>query len=137
MAQIDPMHQFVVEPVEWLPRLTIPGTNIDISVTNSVLWMMIAATVVVVLFALSGRKQVVPGRLQSFGEMLYDLVDKGLVKAMIGDHSEKYVPLVMTIFMFILTMNFLGLFAFSFTPTTQLAVTVGLAIIAFLTILVI
>ena len=137
MAAIEPMHQFLVKPVTWLPKLLIPGTNIDISVTNSVVWMAIGALVLTIFFLAAGRRQVVPGRLQAMGEMLYDLGDKTLTGSIIGDKGRPFLPFVMTIFMFVLIMNMLGLFAFTFTPTAQLAVTAALAFITFITVIII
>src|SRR5438445_4746497 len=54
--------------------------------------------------------------------------------ASIGHGGEKFVPLIETLFFFILYCNLLGLFPWGATPTGNLAVTGGLALIAFLVI---
>jgi F-type H+-transporting ATPase subunit a len=126
MAAIDPIHQFAIHKVVDLPLVM----GFDLSITNSVVWMALAAVVFTGLFALSARGAVVPGRGQVVGEMLYGLVE-GLTSSMIGHEGKKFLPLVFTLFGFILTMNILGLVhipgapeAFSpFTPTSQIAVT--------------
>jgi F-type H+-transporting ATPase subunit a len=129
MAAIDPIHQFAIHKVVELP----PVMGVDLSITNSVLWMAIAAVVLMGFVAISARGAVVPGRLQSLGESVYGLVD-GLTSSMIGHEGKKYLPFVFTIFGFVLTMNILGLLnvpglPHPFTPTSQIAVTATLALI--------
>src|SRR6266699_3091386 len=52
----------------------------------------------------------------------------------IGHGGEKFVPLIETLFFFILYCNLLGLLPWGATPTGNLAVTGGLALIAFVVI---
>src|SRR2546422_11602659 len=52
--------------------------------------------------------------------------------ASIGHGGEKFVPLIETLFFFILYCNLLGLFPWGATPTGNLAVPGGLALIAVL-----
>ncbi|MDP3382146.1 MAG: F0F1 ATP synthase subunit A, partial [Phenylobacterium sp.] len=104
----------------------------DLSITNSALWMIIAAASVTLFFAAASAKAaVVPGRLQSVGEMLYELIHN-LTDSIIGHEGKKYFPFVFTLFAFILAMNLLGMVPYFFTSTSQLAVTatLGLLVIA-------
>jgi F-type H+-transporting ATPase subunit a len=133
MAAIDPLHQFAIEKVVTLPTVTLGGVPVDLSITNSVVAMMIAAAAICLFFALSAKGQVVPGRLQTVGESVYGLVD-GLTSSMIGHEGKKYFPFVFTLFTFIMFMNLFGLLNFvglahMFTPTSQVAVTAALAVI--------
>ena len=134
MAAIDPLHQFAIEKVVELPPVNVPGLGLlDLSITNSVVAMAIAAVAICLFFALAAKGAVVPGRLQSVGEALYGLVD-GLTSSMIGHEGRKYFPFVFTLFIFIMTMNLFGLLNFiglahMFTPTSQVAVTATLALI--------
>ncbi len=73
-----------------------------------------------------------PGRLQAFGEIVYDLVDKGLTGPMIGDRGRPFLPYVFALFCLIAVMNIWGIVPGSFTVTSQLAVTISLAVITFL-----
>jgi F-type H+-transporting ATPase subunit a len=50
----------------------------------------------------------------------------------VGPHGERYVPYLLTVFFFILTMNLLGLIPYGSTATGNIAVTAMLAIITFL-----
>lgn len=132
----DPMHQFQIAKVVDLPTVNLPGLGtVDLSITNSVVSMGLAAGLICVFFALAARQAVVPGRLQSVGEMLYSLVDD-LAGSIIGHEGKVFFPFVFTLFSFILAMNFLGMFL-AFTATSQLAVTATLALLTMFTVVVV
>ena len=142
MAAIDPMHQFLIHKVVDLP----PVFGLDLSITNSVVTMMAGALIICAFFALSARKQIVPGRTQAMGEMIYGLIDGVLVGPIMGHSGRPYVPFVFTIFMVVLVFNMMGIwlavgnlagFELTFTVTAQLACTVALALLTFLSVLVI
>ncbi|MEW6018096.1 MAG: F0F1 ATP synthase subunit A, partial [Pseudomonadota bacterium] len=78
--------------------------------------------------AASAKAAVVPGRLQSVGEMLYELIHD-LTDSIIGHEGKKYFPFVFTLFSFILAMNLLGMVPYFFTSTSQLAVTATLGVL--------
>ncbi len=129
----DPMHQFQIQTLVPGPKVPVPGLGvIDLSITNSVAAMLLAATLVVVFYALAAKKAVVPGRLQTIGEMLYGIVD-GLAGSIIGHEGKKYLPFVFTLFAFVLFMNIQGMFLV-FTATSQLAVTLTLGLMVILTV---
>jgi F-type H+-transporting ATPase subunit a len=132
----DPMHQFQITKVVELPPVNVPGLGLlDLSITNSVVAMALAATLIIAFFAIAARGAVVPGRLQTVGEMLYGLVD-GLTSSMIGHEGKKFFPFVFTLFAFILVMNMQGMFLV-FTATSQLAVTATLALLTILTVVIV
>ncbi|WP_269714512.1 F0F1 ATP synthase subunit A [Caulobacter sp. NIBR2454] len=129
----DPMHQFQIAKVVELPPVNVPGLGlIDLSITNSVAAMMAAAVLVILFYAVASRREVVPGRLQTVGEMLYGLVGS-LTSSIIGHEGKKYLPFVFTLFAFVLFMNMLGMFLV-FTATSQLAVTLTLGLMVILTV---
>ncbi|UAL10285.1 F0F1 ATP synthase subunit A [Caulobacter segnis] len=129
----DPMHQFQIKKIVELPTVTVPGLGaIDLSITNSVFAMLLAALLVITFYSLAARKAVIPGRLQSVGEMLYGLVD-GLAESIIGHDGKKYLPFIFTLFSFVLFMNMQGMFLV-FTSTSQLAVTLTLGLMVILTV---
>ena len=138
---IDPMHQFMIQKVVTLPSVTVPGLGaIDLSITNSIAAMLLAATLIMVFYAFAGKGAVVPGRLQTTGELLYGLVD-GLTSSIIGHDGKKYLPFIFTLFIFILFMNMQGmLFGWTgnflgFTATSQLAVTLTLGLMVIFTVI--
>jgi F-type H+-transporting ATPase subunit a len=129
----DPMHQFQIQKIVELPTVTVFGQAIDLSITNSVAAMLLAATLVLVFYAAASAKAaVIPGRLQTVGEMLYGLVD-GLADSIMGHEGKKFLPFVFTLFIFVLFMNLQGMFLV-FTATSQLAVTLTLGLLVILTV---
>ena len=131
----DPLHQFQIQKLVDLPDVTLPvlGT-VDLAFTNSHLAMTVAFGMVVLFLTLvTAGAKVVPGRMQAAGETLFGMID-GLVDSIIGHDGRKLFPFVFTIFLFILAMNFLGLFL-SFTATSQIAVTATFGVITILMVL--
>ncbi len=146
MPAIQPMEQFLVHKLISIQPVHIGNFALDLSITNSTMMMFVAAATVCLILGLSSRGAVVPGRMQAVGEIFYDMVDGVLVGPIIGDKGRPYLPFIFAIFMMILAMNLLGvILAFgnvggmrwTFTPTTQLAVTATLAVLTFLSVIVI
>jgi len=129
---MDPIHQFQIV------NLFSFGTlgNAEIAFTNSALFMLIAVvglTLFLVLGTASGRA--VPTRLQSAAELSYEFV-AGMVRSTAGQEGMRFFPFVFTIFMFVLTLNMLGLIPFAFTVTSHIIVTAALALTVFFTVLI-
>ncbi len=123
----DPIHQFVIQPI-----IPLQVAGIDISYTNSALWMTIAVVLSVVLMTLSMRnKALVPGRVQVISESMYSFIGN-MIRENTGVQGMQYFPLVFTLFVVVLMGNMLGMIPYSFTYTSHLAVTAGLAIAMFL-----
>ena len=131
----DPMHQFQIATL-----IPFHVGGVDLSFTNSSLWMLIGAVLsIVVLMIAAERKAMIPGRLQVGAEGLYNFIEN-LISENIGSkggNAKQYFPLVFTLFVMVLVGNFLGMIPYSFTYTSHLAVTAGLALMVFFTVLVI
>jgi F-type H+-transporting ATPase subunit a len=130
-AVIDPIHQFEIKPIA---RITIGG--FDVSFTNASLFMVIALGVIalVMVYGTAGRA-IVPGRLQSIAEMFYEFIED-TVQSTMGKEGRKFLPLVFSLFMFVLVCNFVGLIPGTFTVTSQIIVTFALAAVVILTVLI-
>jgi F-type H+-transporting ATPase subunit a len=123
-----PMDQFVVQP------LFGDGPVMWYTPTNVTLWMALTVLSIVLLLVVGTRRRaIVPTRTQSVGEMAYGFVYK-MVEDVAGKDGLRYFPYIMTLFMFIVFANFLGLLPMSFTTTSHIAVTAVLAIAVFLTV---
>jgi F-type H+-transporting ATPase subunit a len=122
---IHPMDQFVIKPL-------FGGTEIHwYTVTNVTLWMAIAVLCIAGLLVLGTRRRaIIPSRTQSIAEMIYGFI-YNMVEDVTGHEGVKYFPYVMTLFLFILFSNLLGLIPASFTTTSHVAVTVTLAMMVF------
>ncbi|MFK3891557.1 F0F1 ATP synthase subunit A [Sphingomonas sp. NPDC079357] len=138
-GKIDPMHQFLIEPL--LGRPWIVG-GYDLSFTNSALWMVITL-VALWLFMLGGMKrELVPGRWQAAVEGFTGFV-QNMLTSNVGPEGKRFVPYVFSLFMFILFANVLGLMPVGvfglhpFTVTSHLTVTGVLAIISFAIVLIV
>ncbi len=127
-----PMEQFEIHPILELPKIA----GIDVSITNVTLAMLASGVVLCALFGLAAKPAVVPGRLQSVGELLFELIDD-LAHSIIGHEYKRYVPLVFTLFTFIAAMNLLGMLVVIPTATSQLAITATLAILTIAVVLVV
>ena len=123
---IHPMDQFIVKP------LFGEGPVHWYTVTNVTLWLMLAVAAVALLMIVSTRRRaIVPTRGQSIAEVLYGFIHN-MVEEVAGHDGVKYFPYVLTLFLFILCANILGLIPMSFTTTSHVAVTVVLALGVFL-----
>ncbi|MGR3713364.1 MAG: F0F1 ATP synthase subunit A [Shimia sp.] len=125
------MDQFIIKPL-------FGGDHIGLfTITNATLWMALAVVAVVVVMVLGTRRRaIVPSRGQSIGELAYGFVYK-MVEDVAGKDAVKFFPYIMTLFMFIVMANFLGLIPTSFTTTSHFAVTVVLALLVFVTVTVV
>jgi len=123
-----PMDQFIVSP------LMGDGPVGIFTFTNAALWTCLAVLAVFLLLVVStSKRSVVPGRMQSVAELAYGFVYK-MVEDICGKDGVKYFPYIMTLFMFIVCANFLGLIPTAFTPTSHFAVTVVLAAAVFIVV---
>jgi F-type H+-transporting ATPase subunit a len=130
----SPLHQFQIETVYQLPTVNVAGVPFDMSITNSVLAMMIAVGLTLVFFFLSTvRATVIPGRLQVMAEGIFGLIDD-MTESIIGHDGRQFFPYVFTLFLFILSCNLVGMFTY-FTATSQVAVTLTLALMTFILVL--
>ncbi|MDP2086553.1 MAG: F0F1 ATP synthase subunit A [Gemmobacter sp.] len=124
--QIHPMDQFIVKP------LFNDGAVHWYTPTNVTLWLLLAVLAIGALMVLGTRRRaIVPTRSQSVAELIYGFIHD-MVEDVAGHEGVKYFPYVLTLFLFILFANVLGLIPMSFTTTSHVAVTVVLALAVFL-----
>lgn len=121
----NPMEQFVVKPI-----IPLEVGGIDISFTNSALFMMLAVAASTLLFALCLRKRtLVPSVAQSVPETIYEFISS-LLRENVGVEGLKYFPFIFTVFLFVAFGNLLGLFPYAFTFTSHLTAVGSLSLIA-------
>jgi F-type H+-transporting ATPase subunit a len=123
----SPIEQFEIKRV-----LDLDLGIVDASFTNSSLAMVIAVILITVFLVMGVRKRsLVPGRWQSIVELAYDFV-AGMIRTNVGSDGRPYFPFIFSLFMFILFGNMLGMLPYSFTFTSHLAVTLGMAMVVFI-----
>lgn len=104
------------------------------TITNETLWMAIAILAIFSLLVLgSASRAMVPGRIQSVGEVAYTFV-RDMIEDVAGKDGLAFFPYIVTIFMFITTCNMLALIPMSFSVMAQFAITGVMAIAVFLTV---
>jgi ATP synthase subunit 6 len=118
----SPLEQFEVVPI-----IVFPFFN-SLSFTNSSMLMVLVLTISAGFFSLATyRVKVLPENWQVAGEKFYSFV-YGVAYDSLGNTANRFFPLLFTVFTFILFSNLLGLIPYSFTITSHLIVTFGLAL---------
>lgn len=123
----DPMKQFEVH--------TVPDNGhieqfqwFDLTVTNITVFTFAVALSVIAFVAITGhRAALVPGRVQSVGELAYEFV-ANMIRDIIGQDGMKFFPFIFTLFMFVLFANLMGMIPIFPTITSQLAITLTLGL---------
>ncbi len=130
MAGTDPIHQFVIYdlfPIHIGDEAT--GSALNLSFTNSALFMVVTVAVLTGFMVLAGSKgSLVPSRLQLAGEMAYSFV-ANMLRSSAGTEGMKFFPFVFSLFGFVLVANLLGMFPYFFTVTSHIIVTAALALL--------
>ena len=129
----SPMAQFEIH--QWVP-IEIGGY--DVSFTNASFWMLLAVVCGSALLTLGVKRDgIIPGRIQSIVELMYDFIERQTVGNVMGDSGKKFFPFVFTLFIFIFFTNFLGLIPYSFTVTSHIIVTFAMALSVFALVLIV
>lgn len=97
--------------------------NIIFAFATSLLFCLVAVKVY-------RNRQMVPGRLQNFMEMLVEGM-YNFIYSVLGEDAKKYTPFLGTLFFYILMNNFWGLLPFGHSPSTSINVTASLAVLVF------
>jgi F-type H+-transporting ATPase subunit a len=111
------------------------GQTMYSGVTKPMLQLLLAALLVFLFFrAASAKRAMIPGRLQFVGEGMYGFVRNTLGRDVIGSHDfQRFVPLLFSLFFFILLNNLFATIPFFQFPTfSRIGFVVGLALIAWL-----
>jgi F-type H+-transporting ATPase subunit a len=123
-----------LEPIA--PEVLFPVGPFTITNTIVTTWV-IAAIIVVLAVALTRGLRLIPGKVQNAVEWIYESL-ANFVVSLGGPGSERYAPLFIALFIFILLANWSGVIPFFGkvkwlrAPTSDLNVTAGLAIVSFL-----
>jgi ATP synthase subunit 6 len=105
-----------------------PFGNLDLSFTNSTLFLFIALILINSLIQNNVKKgYIIPGRWQSVIELIFETV-YNMIKDNIGSVGAKYFPFIFTLFMLIATLNIVGIVPYTFSPTAHIAITFGMSL---------
>ncbi len=124
----DILHHILDQVVVPLP--TVFG--IDLSLTLHTLWMWgVAIVLMLLLTSLFGKKRLVPTGMANAFEAIVVFLREDVVNNYLGKDGRRFEPFILTIFFFILFNNLVGLVPGGATPTSDLSVTLPLAIMVF------
>jgi F-type H+-transporting ATPase subunit a len=128
----------------------LPLIGADISIPNTIFTMWIVMALLLLVFIVAGRMiKEVPGRLQNAVEFIWESLENWAI-SLGGPDARRHIPLFAAFFLFILFSNWSGLLPFFGrvqaaiatgdheilhltlrAPTSDVNVTIGLALVAF------
>lgn len=114
----NPLHHFELHTI-----IPLSLFGLDISINKGVIMMWIALGLIFLLFRVAGsKKALIPGRIQSIVEISVEFL-QGITTEFMGEEGKKFLPLIASLFFFILFCNLLGLIPGAYTVTSQVIVT--------------
>lgn len=92
----------------WVYTLNLAGHAIKLNMDTLITMWFTMALLIIVAFITTRKTSIVPSKMQAAAEGIINYF-AGITKASMGeDESRKHLPLVLTLFMFILTANLAG-----------------------------
>ncbi len=140
---IEPMHQFLIHKIVQGPVFSVGGVTFDMSITNSVVSMIVGAAILVIFFALTAKRQIVPNRGQAMARPSTTSSTASWWARSSASRASPYVPYLLSLFLVILVLNLMSVVfavgnlagqSWTFTVTSQLAVTATLAVLTFFSV---
>lgn len=99
---------------------------------DSVVFALIVALALCVVAAVAARdRKLVPGKFRNAVEALFEPVYNGVVDILGPKYGPRYVPFLGSLFIYILAMNLFGILPLMKAPTSNLNVTLALAVTVF------
>lgn len=132
MQFFSPLEQFQV-----LPLLSIFFGYLDFSITNETVILLLIVFFSLIFFtSISSSKDstfsLIPNRYQTVLEAIYTLLLSLVVDNIKDKKGQNFFPIVFFVFMFVMSMNLIGLIPYSFTLTSHLIVTLSLSLSVFI-----
>lgn len=128
-------HLIISSPLEQFELVTILPISIlglNLSLTNSSLFLILAFLLSIFWISLSFyNASLVPNNWQLVKESIYD-VTASMVQDNLGSKGEFYFPFIFTLHIILLYCNLIGMVPYSFTVTSHIIFTFGLALSIFI-----
>lgn len=113
------------------PAFLFPDSTLFAFNRTAALMLLSVVIVFGLMWAAFAKPKLVPGRFQAAMEGLVDVVRTNIIPSAIGPDGQKFLPLLTTIFLFVMVNNL-----FKVTPFINFATTGRMALPAFLAIMV-
>jgi ATP synthase subunit 6 len=126
----SPLEQFSINKI-----ISLQLGFFDFSITNSTVLTFLACNLAVVFYNFACYKaKLVPHASQTLFEYLYDFIFFTVLTENVKKNGNYFFPMLFSIFSFIFFCNLLGMIPYSFTVTSHIVITLGLATLAFVSI---
>ena len=113
-----------------MDQITVAGMTIE---TKYVFFTWLGLAILLVAGIVLRRNiSLVPGKFQLFFETLVDGLEKFVLNNLGEEKGRRFVPLLASIFIYVLTMNLLGLVPGCDAPTANLNTTISIALCVFI-----
>jgi F-type H+-transporting ATPase subunit a len=122
----------VNELFDFPPVIELSLFGLDIGINRTILMLFFSVILLGALFGLAfNNPRVVPDKLQAAVEGIVEFIRERIAKEIIGPEGTRFVPLLTTMFVFILVNNFFKITPFiMLPPTSRIAVPAFLAVIS-------
>jgi F-type H+-transporting ATPase subunit a len=126
----SPLEQFSINKL-----ISLNLGPFDFSITNSTVLVFLACNLAVFFYNSACYKaKLVPHASQTIFEYLYDFIFFTVLTENVKKNGSYFFPMLFSIFSFIFFCNLLGMIPYSFTVTSHIVITLGLATMAFVSI---
>ncbi len=130
MSFNSPLEQFSINKI-----VSLQLSFFDISITNSSILTFLACLTAITLYNFACyNAKLIPTTSQTLFEYLYDFIYFTVLSENVKKNGSYFFPMLFSIFSFIFFCNLLGMIPYSFTVTSHIVITLGLAMMAFLSI---
>ncbi|MBA2440818.1 MAG: F0F1 ATP synthase subunit A [Rubrobacter sp.] len=123
------LHTWEVARESWVIPLSLGPMDISI---NKIIWFLWLGTAITFLIMFIGSRLLKerPGAYQVIVEELYGF-GRNHLGAQMGEEGRKWFPYTLTLFIFVLVINVIGLFPNSYPVSSNLSFTIPLALFTF------
>ena len=126
----SPLEQFSINKL-----ISLNLGPFDFSITNSTVLVFLACNLAIFFYNSACYKaKLVPHASQTLFEYLYDFIFFTVLTENVKKNGSYFFPMLFSIFSFIFFCNLLGMIPYSFTVTSHIVITLGLATMAFVSI---
>ena len=126
----SPLEQFSINKI-----IPLQLAFFDISITNSTILTFFACNIAILFYNFACyNAKLIPNASQTIFEWLYDFIFYTVLSENVKKNGSYFFPMLFCIFSFIFFCNVLGMIPYSFTVTSHIVITLGLATMAFLSI---
>lgn len=123
----SPLDQFKIKAL-----YTFHAFGTEINITNSSLYLTLICVIIPLFMIWTLRNRtLIPSKSQLVTESVFNFISD-MVKGSIGEKGKGFISLILSIFIFILSANLLGMLPYSFTVTSHISITLALATIIFI-----